>query len=338
MNYTGIDLHKQTSYLTTINENGVIVKQKDIKNNNHNLYQYFSDLGSDNIAAVEATTSWYWLDDLFSELNFPLIFAHAKYLKAIAYGKVKTDKVDSSIIAQLLRLDFIPKAHKIPNEFRDLRDTLRARIKLNSKLTSAKNSIHRIFEKYNTQDSDKLPPLTQNQLLLLNLRVSLLKEHILNLEKSLYPFLIPNPDIQRLLWIPGIGKMNAFTIYLEVFDINRFPDVKNFFSYCRLSPAAKNSAGKTKQVSSKDGNPFLKSVFTDAAVHAVQYYPVIKKYFNSKLRKKNKQVARIIIAKEIARIVYSVLKNKTEFNHKFKGLELKHKKTLQWPRVLSPCA
>ena len=81
------------------------------------------------------------------------------------------------------------------------------------------------------------------------------------MKNSFILILIPNDDIQRLLWIPGIGKMNAFTILLEVDDINRFADVKHFFSYCRLVPSARNSAGKSKQRSSKDGNKYLKVVF-----------------------------------------------------------------------------
>ncbi|MGD8782669.1 MAG: transposase [Ignavibacteria bacterium] len=113
--------------------------------------------------------------------------------------------------------------------------------------------------------------------------------------------------------------------------------IKTFFSYCRLVPSARNSGGKVKQKSSsKDGNKYLKIVFSDAAVHALQYYPVIKNYHNKKLRKKNKQVAKAIISKEIARIVYHVLKDKTQFNNKFKGIELKHKKSIQWPRIASP--
>ena len=51
---------------------------------------------------------------------------------------------------------------------------------------------------------------------------------------SLHPYLIPNADIQRLLWVPGIGKVNAFTIYTEIDGINRFLSAKQFFSYCRL--------------------------------------------------------------------------------------------------------
>jgi len=59
---------------------------------------------------------------------------------------------------------------------------------------------------------------------------------------------------------------------------------------------------------------------------------------SSLLRKKNKQIAKTIIAKEIARIVSHVLKKKEKFNNKFKGIDLEHTKSLQWPRVTSPYA
>jgi hypothetical protein len=43
-----------------------------------------------------------------------------------------------------------------------------------------------------------------------------------------------------------------------------------------------------------------------------------------------------MIAKEIAEIVFHVLKNKSDFNNKFKSQELEHKKSLQWQRITSP--
>ena len=336
MYYTGIDLHKFTSYLTTVDSSGSIVKQADIKNVEHNFVQYFSDLGNENLTTVESTMTWYWLNDLLSSLHIPMILAHAKYVKAIAYAKVKTDKVDSHTLAQLLRMDYIPAAHKISNDKRLLRDALRARLKIVQRHTSVTNSMQLLLAKYNFDSPTQLSGIPNFQYEQLSEVEVLLSEQMLDLEKQLYPYLIPNDDIQRLLWIPGIGKMNAFTILLEVDDINRFPDVKNFFSYCRLTPSARNSGGKSKQRSSKDGNKYLKVAFSDAAIHAVQYYPVIRKYHSSLLRKKNKQIAKTIIAKEIAEIVYYVLKNKSNFNNKFKGQELEHKKSLQWPRVVSP--
>ena len=281
MYYTGIDLHKFTSYLTTVDSSGNIIKEADIKNVNHNFVQYFSDLGNENITTVESTMTWYWLNDLLSSLNIPMVLAHAKYVKAIAYAKVKTDKVDSHTLAQLLRMDYIPVAHKISNDNRLLRDALRARIKIVQRHTSVTNSMHLLLAKYNLDSPEQLEAIPRFQFDQLTEVEALLKEQILDLEKQLYPFLIPNDDTQRLLWIPGIGKMNALTILLEVDDINRFEDVKHFFSYCRLVPSARNSGGKSKQRSSKDGNKYLKVAFSDAAIHAVQYYPVIKKYYNS---------------------------------------------------------
>jgi len=338
MYYTGIDLHKFTSYLTTVDSTGNIVKQENLKNVDHNFVQYFKSIKGKHKATVESTMTWYWLNDLLTTMKIPLVLAHAKYVKAIAYAKVKTDKVDSHILAQLLRMDYIPEAHKITGEKRVLRDALRARLKIVQRHTSITNSMHLLLAKYNYSSPEELEGIASYQYEQLAEVESLLKEQMLDLEKQLYPSLIPNEDIQRLLWIPGIGKMNAFNILLEVDDINRFADVKNFFSYCRLVPSARNSAGKSIQRSSKDGNKYLKRVFTDAAIHAIQYYPVIRKYYNSLLRKKNKFVARTIIAKELARVAFYTMKYEKDYNSKFKGKDLQHTKSVQWPRITSPDA
>lgn len=339
MYYSGIDQHKLFSFITTVDSDGKIIKTAKIINTDFEIINYFNSFGKDHehLATVETTSGWYWMNDLLSSQGINLKLAHAKYLKAISYAKVKTDKVDSHILAQLLRLNFIPEAYKISNELRSLRDTFRTRLKLLKKRTSCLNSKYRLLEKFNVTNPSLLDDFYKLQYQQFDSQFNLLKEQMLTLEKSVYPSLIPNADIQRLLWIPGIGKINAFTLLLEIGDISRFHSDKHFFSYCRLVPSARNSGGKVKQKSSsKDGNKYLKIVFSDIAVHTLQYYPEIKNYYASKLRKKKKQVAKAIISKEIARIVYHVLKNKSEFNNKFKGVELKHKKSAQWPRITSP--
>lgn len=67
-------------------------------------------------------------------------------------------------------------------------------------------------------------------------------------------------------------------------------------SYCRLVPSARDSEIKSIQRSTKDSNKYLKVVFINATTHAQQYYPVIIKWYNLKLRKKNKFVAKNILA------------------------------------------
>jgi transposase len=170
-------------------------------------------------------------------------------------------------------------------------------------------------------------------------QIALLEDQIHALETSLHSQLIPNADIQRLLWIPGIGKLNAFTIYTEIDGMARFPSAKQFFSYCRLVPGADNSAGRTRHRSgSKAGNRYLKLAFSHAAIRAVQYYAEIRTFYRAKARCKPVKIARTLVALEIARIVYHVLTTGSEFNGTFKRKPLSRRKQSQWPRLASPPA
>ena len=149
MLYTGIDLHKDNCVLTTIDESATICKQSKINNDEVAILKYFFTQGNEHQAVVESTANWYWLRDLLIDHGIGFTLAHAKYLKAIAYAKVKTDKVDSHTLSQLLRIKMIPEAHQISGINRSLRDAMRARLRLVHKRTSTINSMDRILEKFN---------------------------------------------------------------------------------------------------------------------------------------------------------------------------------------------
>jgi hypothetical protein len=102
-----------------------------------------------------------------------------------------------------------------------------------------------------------------------------------------------------------------------------------------LVPAADNSNRSVHHRSSKDGNKYLKIAFSDAAVHAIQYYPEYKRFFQKRARRSNEAIARTCVAKELARIVYHILKNKQPYKG-FKGQEISRQKSAQWPRLSSP--
>jgi transposase len=336
MLYTGIDLHKRTAVIATVDETGKVVEEVTLPTSRSALARYFHGLPEPTVATVEATSSWYWLRDLLEQQDVPLTLAHAKFVKAIAYAKVKTDAVDALTLAQLHRVDLIPRAHMVSPELRPLRDLLRTRLHLVEKRTGAKNSIQRLLEKYNVPEPARLPDEATLQASLYEELIELLTDQIRRIELRLQPQLIPNPDIQRLLWIPGVGKLVAFTLYLEIDGIDRFPTVRQFFSYCRVVPGARNSAGKTRHARRKDGNRHLKLALSHAAVRATQYFPVIKAFYRRKARQKNPAIARTLVQKEIARAVYIVLRDQVDFNHTFKGQPLSKRKGSQWPRQANP--
>jgi transposase len=218
MYYSGIDLHKDNCFITTINDAGKRASQERLPNVPAMILAYFAALPGPHRAVVECTAGWYWLNDLLEAHGIELVLAHAKYLKAIAYAKVKTDKVDSETLATLLWLDTIPQAHKISCEKRNLRDVMRTRLRIVQKHTSCCVSIHNLGRKFNCDDlinieqrtvPDNLPDPCRLQLQCHYQQIDLLDEQILSLEKFLHPMLIPNDDIQRILYVPGIGKVTA---------------------------------------------------------------------------------------------------------------------------------
>ena len=339
MFYTGIDQHRRSSALATFTEGGQVVGHATIPNEPARLREYFARFPGSHQAVVESTGRWYWVRDVLRDEGIDLRMAHAKFVKAIAYAKVKTDAVDARTLGQLLRTGFIPEAHMISDALRGPRDVLRSRLRLVQRCTSGQNSVDRLLEKFNVSSVADLPALYQSLAAMHAGQIALLTDQIRQLEHLVQPALLETPDIQRLLWIPGIGRLTAFTIYLEVDGIGRFPTVQHFWSYCRLAPGAADSAGKLRHRSgSKDGNRYLKLAFSHATVRAIQHYPEIRSWYQRWKRKKPLAVARTLVAKELAKSVYMVLKEQVDFNQQFKGTPLTRRKEARWPRRASPPA
>lgn len=91
---------------------------------------------------MESGYNYQYLYDLLQDEGYNVKVAHPLMVKAIAYAKVKTDKVDARILADLLRMNMIPECY-IPNkEIGDLRDLVGRRFYFVSIRTMFKNKVH----------------------------------------------------------------------------------------------------------------------------------------------------------------------------------------------------
>jgi hypothetical protein len=99
---------------------------------------------------------------------------------------------------------------------------------------------------------------------------------------------------------------------------------------------AGNSGGWTRHKRTKDGNRYLKLAFSHAAVWAIQHFPQIRAFYRATARRKPPALARALVAKELARIVYFMLKHKEPFNGTFEGKPLSRTRTPKWPRLVNP--
>jgi len=115
--------------------------------------------------------------------------------------------------------------------------------------------------------------------------------------------------------VPGIGKILSLVLLYEIHQIDRFPRVQDFASYCRLVKCAKESAGKRSGTSgSTIGNAHLKWAFSEAAVLFLRDNPAAQTLLSRFEKKHSKGKALTILAHKLARAVYYMLKRQTAFD------------------------
>ena len=349
MFYSGVDLHRRSLTVCTVDESGKVIGRTMMKTDPALVLAYFRRWPGEHRTVVECTTGWYWFSELLRTNGISVVLAHAKYLKAISYAKVKTDAVDAETLARLLRMGYIPEAHQLSPHYRALRDLLRQRLVMQHRRTNLIQRIASILAQFNITafpvapshsgfadflQECEIPPEYRMTLLMHHQECLQVTEHRKQLEKYFKERLQPTASFQSLITIPGIGDITGSIIAMETGDIHRFPDDKHYCSYCRLVPGAKDSGGKHSHRSgSKDGNQYLKYAFTEAAIKAMMFYPEIKAFATRLEKRAGKTIARTVVAKELAKIVYYVLARQQEFKS-FKGIEIN--KLRDWPRARKP--
>src|SRR6266436_1920907 len=142
--YVGIDVHRKRSQVAVVAEDGEVQLNKNTVNGTKPLLRLIGDLPAGTPVAFEAAFGWSWLADLLEDYGFEAHLVHPLRCKAIASARLKNDKVDAAILAQLLRADLLPEAWIAPPKVRQLRALLRHRVGLVRLGTQLRNRIHAV--------------------------------------------------------------------------------------------------------------------------------------------------------------------------------------------------
>jgi transposase len=332
----GIDLHAHQMYVCVMDRQGKKLVHTNIQ---HNDFKFFLKLvepyRNDLTVCCECMFGWYWLADACQAAHLPFVLAHALYVKAIHGGKNKNDRIDSEKLTHLLRSNLIPPAYVYPAKERPIRALLRQRIsyvwhraELLARIHSHQLAHNRPILPQSRRNRDPWEqrllaaedhPLRQFTLQTDMAMIRHYDEQINLLEQKLKKVTqeFASRDYALLLTVPGIGQSLGLTILYETGDIDRFPTVKDFLSYCRLVKGTVASAGKIKGLrGAKLGNPYLRWAFGEAAVIAKRDHALIAP-LAQRLEAKmggNKFKANTVLAIKLARAVYFMLKNKTVFD------------------------
>ena len=106
--YVGIDVHRKRSQVAVVTEDGQVQLNQNVVNGSEPFLRLIGDLPSGTPVAFEAAFGWSWLAELLEDYGFEAHLVHPLRCKAIASARLKNDKVDAAILAQLLRADLLP--------------------------------------------------------------------------------------------------------------------------------------------------------------------------------------------------------------------------------------
>ncbi len=142
--YVGIDVHRKRSQVAVVTEDGTVQLNKNVVNGSEPMLRLIGGLPPGTPVAFEAAFGWGWLAELLEDYGFEAHLVHPLRCKAIASARLKNDKVDAAILAQLLRADLLPEAWIAPPAVRQLRALLRHRAGLVRLRTQQQNRIHAV--------------------------------------------------------------------------------------------------------------------------------------------------------------------------------------------------
>jgi transposase len=142
--YVGIDVHRKRSQVAVVTGDGEVQLNRNVVNGREPILKLIGELPAGTPVAFEAAYGWGWLVELLEDYGFDPHLVHPLRCKAIASARLKNDKVDAAILAQLLRADLLPEAWIAPPRVRQLRALLRHRASLVRLGTQLQNRIHAV--------------------------------------------------------------------------------------------------------------------------------------------------------------------------------------------------
>jgi transposase len=314
-----------------IDEQDQVVYQKRLPNDlpliTHQLSGYREALQG---IVVESTFNWYWLVDGLMDQGHRVHLANTAAIQQYEGLKYTDDHSDARWLAHILRLGVLPVGYIYPKEERAVRDLLRKRGQMvrqrTTNLLSLQNLITRntgrsiSSNRIKTLDAQQIDDLLPNPDLALAVKANLAMikcaaEQIIILERTVTERIKLREEFSFLKTVPGIGPILALTIMLESAEIQRFPTVGDYASYCRCVGSQKLSNGKKKgSGNTKNGNKYLAWAFVEAANFAIRYDARIKSFYQRKKAKSHGVLALKAVAHKLCRACYYIMKDQVAFD------------------------
>jgi len=332
MPFAALDLHKKIVEAIILDDAGNVLHRDRFPATREALTQFAEKyLSPECLLAVEATTNTWPVVELLKPYVAEVIVSNPMRTRAIASAKIKTDKVDALVLAQLLRADYLPRVWFPDPETQTMRRHSTDRAVLVADRTRIKNRIHSVlhhrlipnpagelFSKTNLAwlasvelDADGRESLDRYLRLLTQIEAEL---EVCTDKIAAHAY--QHPGVKLLMTIPGVDFPVAETVLAALGDITRFPDADHAAAYLGLVPSTRQSGEQCYHGRiTKQGSGHARWMLVQAAQHAATNPGPLGVFFRRIAKKKHRNVAVVATARKMITIAWLMLKNNEPYRY-----------------------
>ena len=324
MLFAGLDVHKRETEAVLLDETGVVAHRERFPTRRDALLDFAARcLGPRVRVALEATTNTWGVVDVLAETGTEVVVSNPLRTRAIAEAKVKTDKVDALVLAQLLRCDYLPTVWRPDAATREIRDLTSRRAALVAERTRIKNRLHAELHRrlihppmdalygptglawLRELDLDPLGRAAVDSGLRL---LDAVEAEIALVFQELARRAQRSAQAKLLLTLPGVDVAVAQTLLATLGDVARFESGDHAASYLGLVPSTRQSADHCYHGPiTKHGKGHTRWMLIQAAQHLDKHPGPLGVFFRKLAQKKNRNVAVVATARKLVVIAWHML-------------------------------
>ena len=320
----GLDVHRDFAQVA-IWEDGRVRQAGRIDATPEALRLFADSLAPTDEVALEATCNTHAIVRLLAPQVARVVVSNPQKTRAIAEAKVKTDKVDAEVLAQLLAADYLPAVWVADEATAALRRQVARRAHIVRQRTRLKNQVQAILHRnlvprcpaadmFGLKGRAWLAnqPLPGDEKLAVAGLLRQLDFHgqeLRIIDAELARVALERPDVRRLMTIPGVDATIALSIIAAIGDVGRFPSAAKLVSYLGLNPRVRQSGGQPASHGriTKQGRAHARGMLVEAAWVAVKTPGPLRAFFERVRARRGMQIAVVATARKLTCLCWTML-------------------------------
>ena len=336
--FLGLDLHSEEIQCHVLLADGTTLGSVRFVTSASNINQLRDELTAADAVAMEATFNAFTVAQRLLPSGARVVISDPRKTRAIAEAKIKTDKIDARVLAELLRVDYLPQVWLPDGATIELRHLLSDRQSDVARRTEVKNRIHGVLQRELLKGSQLFTSKTGAELLELlvseqsplpdyeRTRLRLLRQELAHLEElvaaheiALARFIYADAELparlNRLMTVPGISLVVGAGLLSAIGDVTRFKSGKKLASYFGLVPSTYQSGSSQGYHGpiTKQGRALARWLLLEAAEHTIKAPGPLRACYLRLKKKRNHNVAKTAVARKMCEILWHMLVKEEDY-------------------------